>query len=216
MHRQQLELLLTDDLLLQGHWGREEAAVGWLKCCLVSSDVSWHIRDKLWPMPKHGSINLYVHGNQKALLGRTAQDVHLDSHTAPELWRRRAQRTSFNTLDNWGHKTPTNQKGKDRKEKITWRVTAREHTQYTRYYIYRLLFFRFVLYGINNPWCKTENLGTVGGWGRQGAGGGGGGGRIPRREVGWGWGGGGVKNWTVTVKIKIRKAEQFLAAVKKA
>ena len=36
-------------------------------------------------MPKHGSINLYVHGNQKASLGRTAQDVHLDSHTAPEL-----------------------------------------------------------------------------------------------------------------------------------
>ena len=25
-----------------------------------------HIRDKLWPMPKHGSIILYVHGNQKA------------------------------------------------------------------------------------------------------------------------------------------------------
>ena len=37
-----------------------------VKCCLMSSDVSWHIRDKLWPMPKHGSINLYVHGNQKA------------------------------------------------------------------------------------------------------------------------------------------------------
>ena len=33
---------------------------------LMSSDVSWHIRDKLWPMPKHGSIILYVHGNQKA------------------------------------------------------------------------------------------------------------------------------------------------------
>ena len=33
---------------------------------LMSSDVSWHIRDKLWPMPKHGSINLYGHGNQKA------------------------------------------------------------------------------------------------------------------------------------------------------
>ena len=27
-----------------------------MKCCLMSSDVSWHIRDKLWPMPKHGSI----------------------------------------------------------------------------------------------------------------------------------------------------------------
>ena len=37
-----------------------------VKCCLMSSDVSWHIRDKLWPVPKHGSINLYVHGNQKA------------------------------------------------------------------------------------------------------------------------------------------------------
>ena len=24
--------------------------------CLISSDVIWHIRDKLWPMPKHGSI----------------------------------------------------------------------------------------------------------------------------------------------------------------
>ena len=26
MHRQQLELLLTDGLLLQGHWGKEDAA----------------------------------------------------------------------------------------------------------------------------------------------------------------------------------------------
>jgi len=25
-------------------------------CCLMSSDVRWHIRDKLRPMPKHGSI----------------------------------------------------------------------------------------------------------------------------------------------------------------
>ena len=53
-----------------------------MKWGLMSSDVSWHIRDKLWPMPKHGSIILYVHGNR-----RTAQDGHLDSHTAPELWR---------------------------------------------------------------------------------------------------------------------------------
>ena len=37
-----------------------------MKWCLMSSDDSWHIRDKLWPMPKHGSVNLYVHGNQKA------------------------------------------------------------------------------------------------------------------------------------------------------
>ena len=37
-----------------------------VKCCLMSSDVSWHIRGRLWPMPKHGSITVYVHGNQKA------------------------------------------------------------------------------------------------------------------------------------------------------
>ena len=42
----------------------QSAVVKW---CLMSSDVSWHIRDKLWPMPKHGSVNLYIHGNQKAL-----------------------------------------------------------------------------------------------------------------------------------------------------
>ena len=27
-----------------------------MKCCLMSSGVSWHIRDKLRPMPRHGSI----------------------------------------------------------------------------------------------------------------------------------------------------------------
>ena len=37
-------------------------------CCLMSSDVGWRItiRDKLRPMRSHGSILLYVHGNQKA------------------------------------------------------------------------------------------------------------------------------------------------------
>jgi len=37
-----------------------------VKWCLMSSDVSWHIRDKLQPMLKYSSIILYVHGNQKA------------------------------------------------------------------------------------------------------------------------------------------------------
>ena len=41
-------------------------AISMMKWCLMSSDVRWHIRDKLRPMPKHGSINLYVHGSQKA------------------------------------------------------------------------------------------------------------------------------------------------------
>ena len=43
-----------------------DVIVGLMNWCLMSSDVRWHIRDKLWPMPKHGAINLYVHGNQKA------------------------------------------------------------------------------------------------------------------------------------------------------
>ena len=34
--------------------------------CLISSDVSWHIRDKLRPTRQHGLILLYVHGNHKA------------------------------------------------------------------------------------------------------------------------------------------------------
>ena len=35
-------------------------------------------------MPKHGSINLLRPRKPEGSLGRTAQDVHLDSHTAPE------------------------------------------------------------------------------------------------------------------------------------
>ena len=62
-------------------------------------------------------------------IGRTAQDVHLDSHTAPELWR--AQRTSFNTLVNWGRKTPTQSKRK-RTGKKGLKGHGPEHTQYTR------------------------------------------------------------------------------------
>ena len=42
---------------------RPQMVMSW---SLMSSDVIWHIRDKLWSLPKHGSINLYVHGNQKA------------------------------------------------------------------------------------------------------------------------------------------------------
>ena len=50
-------------------------------------------------------------------LGRTAQDGHLDSHTAPELWTLPAQHTTFNTLDTWGHKTPTQSK-RTRKKRL--------------------------------------------------------------------------------------------------
>ena len=33
--------------------------------CLMSSDVGWHIRDKLRPMREHGSVLFYVHRNRK-------------------------------------------------------------------------------------------------------------------------------------------------------
>ena len=47
-------------------WSCNTSVVVMMSWCLMSSDASWHIRDKLWPVPKHGSIILYVHGNQKA------------------------------------------------------------------------------------------------------------------------------------------------------
>ena len=65
----------------------------------------------------------------KGSLGRTAQDVHLDSHTAPELWTRRAQRTIFNTLDNRGHKSPTQSK---RTGKKRLKGHSPKHAQYTQ------------------------------------------------------------------------------------
>ena len=65
-------------------------------------------------------------------LGRTAQDGHLDSHTAPELWTLRAQRASFNTSDNYGHKTPAESKKRkdDRKKRL--KGHGPEHEQCTR------------------------------------------------------------------------------------
>ena len=35
---------------------QNQGLLGMMSWCLMSSDVIWHIRDKLWPMPKHGSI----------------------------------------------------------------------------------------------------------------------------------------------------------------
>ena len=37
-----------------------------LLCCLMSSDVGCHIRDKLRPARELGSVLLYVLGNHKA------------------------------------------------------------------------------------------------------------------------------------------------------
>ena len=48
------------------------------------------IRDQLRPVPKHGSnyiISMALRLRKpEGSLGRTAQDGHLDSHAAPELW----------------------------------------------------------------------------------------------------------------------------------
>ena len=58
-----------------------------LLCCLMSSDVGWHnyqgqaeTNAKVW-------FNIALRPQKpESSLGRTAQDGHLDSHTAPELW----------------------------------------------------------------------------------------------------------------------------------
>ena len=70
-------------------------------------------------------------------LGRTAQDGHLDSHTASELCHG-GPCAQVLTLDNWGHKTPTQSKRiKDRKEKIkgSWTGTCIQYT-WLHYYYY--------------------------------------------------------------------------------
>ena len=56
------------------------------KWCLMSSDVNWHIRDKLWPSAEAWFDIALRPRKPEDSLGRTAQDGHLDSHTAPELW----------------------------------------------------------------------------------------------------------------------------------
>ena len=48
-------------------------------------------------MPKHSSILLLRPRKPEGWLGRTAQDVHLDTHTAPKLWK------FFHCLENFDH-----------------------------------------------------------------------------------------------------------------
>ena len=60
-------------------------------------------------------------------------------------WMRRAQRTSFNTLDNWGHKTPTQSKRK-RTGKKRLKDHSPKHIQCIRLHIY---------------WDKTEHSKTT-------------------------------------------------------
>ena len=46
------------------------------KCCLMSSEIGWHIRDKLRPMPKHGSVLLLRPRKPEGSLRRKCQDCH--------------------------------------------------------------------------------------------------------------------------------------------
>ena len=58
-------------------------------CCLMSSGVGWHIRDKLIETNAEARFSITLRPRKpEGSLGRTAQDGHLDSHTAPELWQR--------------------------------------------------------------------------------------------------------------------------------
>ena len=55
----------------------------------MSSDVGWHIRDKAVTNAEAWFNKSLRPRKPEGSLGRTAQDGHLDSHTAPELWLRR-------------------------------------------------------------------------------------------------------------------------------
>ena len=69
-------------------------------CCLMSSDVGLHITDKLRPMREHGSIIIALRPRKpEGSLGRTAQDGHLDTHTAPELCHQDRIRAGFVQYD---------------------------------------------------------------------------------------------------------------------
>ena len=46
-------------------------------------------------MPKHGFNKSLRRRKPEGSLGRTAQDVHLDSHTVPELWEREMNEWTF-------------------------------------------------------------------------------------------------------------------------
>ena len=56
-----------------------------MKWCLMSSDVSWHIRDKLWPMPKHASIILYPASTETRRFVRTDSSVRTATSTHTQL-----------------------------------------------------------------------------------------------------------------------------------
>ena len=75
----------------------------------MSSDVDWHIRDTLRPSA-WAWFNIALRPRKpEGSLGRTAQDGHLDSHTAPELWRSLPSDEFIYTPDNEvAQETPLN------------------------------------------------------------------------------------------------------------
>ena len=87
--------------------------------CLLSSDVSCHIRGKLWPISAEARFNKSLRPRKpEGSLGRTAQDVHLDSHTAPELWQGRRSECGASFCRDWLTGRPDRQWLKD------WPVAA--------------------------------------------------------------------------------------------
>ena len=67
-----------------------------------------------------------------------------------------AQRTGFNTLDNWGHKIPTQSKRK-RTGKKGLKGHGLEHVYNTRGYIYLRKDFEFVFYLLLTAVFKNLN-----------------------------------------------------------
>ena len=69
---------------LARHYCKVMMMMSW---CLMSSDVMRHIRDNWVVTNAEARCNKSLRPRKpEGSLGRTAQDVHLDFHTAPELW----------------------------------------------------------------------------------------------------------------------------------
>ena len=97
-----------------------------MKFCLMSSDVSWHIRGQVRTNAEARCNNSLRPGKPEGSLGRTAQDGHLDSHTAPELCFMPSQHCSYirvrareNRAHNYDFKSKTIQKIQAHKTFVT-------------------------------------------------------------------------------------------------
>ena len=120
----------------------------------MSSDVSWHIRDKLRPMPKHGSIKLYTSTETRRL-------VRTDSPARPP-WLAHSSWTM-----NFSFFSPTSEELTDSVVKHRGNMMASHNSvhwgqqdRHTQFILGSLLFFKlmFTLITKKKGWCFKISL----------------------------------------------------------